>query len=82
MPNTQPPTTSTQHPTPTTQPSSTAFHFEDTPINEALLEIGQRYGVQLAASDTTRCITGDFETDDLPTLIDLIEETLDIDILH
>lgn len=57
-----------------------AFHFENTPINEALREIGRRYGVELTASDTTRCITGDFETDDLPTLIDMIEQTLDIDI--
>lgn len=57
-----------------------AFHFENTPINEALREIGRQYGVQLTVSDTTRCITGDFETDDLPTLIDMIEQTLDIDI--
>lgn len=74
------PSTVTQQPTPDAQKPSTAFHFENTPINEALREIGRRYGVELTASDTTRCITGDFETDDLPTLIDMIEQTLDIDI--
>lgn len=71
-PTTQQPSPNTHHPTP--------FHFENTPINEALREIGRRYGVELTASDTTRCITGDFETDDLPTLIDMIEQTLDINI--
>ena len=72
-------TPNTQQPSPNTQ-QPPAFHFENTPINEALREIGRQYGVQLTASDTTRCITGDFETDDLPTLIDMIEQTLDIDI--
>lgn len=72
-------TPNTQQPSPNTQ-QPPAFHFENTPINEALREIGRQYGVQLTVSDTTRCITGDFETDDLPTLIDMIEQTLDIDI--
>ena len=76
---TPPSTPTTQQPSPNTR-QPPAFHFENTPINEALREIGRQYGVQLTASDTTRCITGDFETDDLPTLIDMIEQTLDIDI--
>lgn len=56
------------------------FHFDDTPLPQVLSELGSYYGVTLTASDTTRHLTGDFEADDLDLLLDMIEQTLHVEI--
>lgn len=67
-----------------TQPSIAlqpqTFHFDDTPLPQVLSELGSYYGVTLTVSDTTRHLTGDFEADDLDLLLDMIEQTLHVEI--
>ncbi len=56
------------------------FHFVDTPLPDVLAEIGQFYGVELQASDTTRHLTGDFTGEQLDDIVESIEEVLDVNI--
>ena len=56
------------------------FHFDDTPLPEVLAEIGQYYGVNLQASDTTRHLTGDFTGEQLDDIVESIEEVLGVNI--
>ena len=67
-----------------TQPSIAlqpqTFHFDDTPLPQVLSELGGYYGVTLTASDTAHHLTGDFEADDLDLLLDMIEQTLHVEI--
>lgn len=56
------------------------FRFDNTPVNSALKEISDYYGVQLEASDTTKNISGEFEAKDINEAISLLEATLSIKI--
>ena len=56
------------------------FHFDDTPLPEVLSEIGQYYGVQLQANDTTHHLTGDFTGEQLDDIVASIEEVLGVNI--
>ena len=56
------------------------FHFDDTPLPQALHELEQYYGVRLEASDTSKHLTGDFSTDSLAETLRIIEDVLDVKI--
>lgn len=56
------------------------FRFDKTPVNSALKDISDYYGVQLEANDTTKDISGEFEAHDVDEAIDLIQATLNIKI--
>lgn len=56
------------------------FRFDNTPVNSALKDISDYYGVQLEANDTTKDISGEFEVHDVDEAIDLIQATLNIKI--
>lgn len=66
--------------TPDTVQVSGSFHFDATPLPEVLRALGHHYGVQLAASDTTRCLTGDFSGETLGEILAMIENVLDVTI--
>lgn len=56
------------------------FKFNNTPINEALGDISEYYHVNIIASDTTKCISGEFEATNMNDVVDLLESTLGIKI--
>lgn len=56
------------------------FRFDNTPVNSALKDISNFYGVQLEASDTTKDISGEFEAHNVDEAIDLLQATLNIKI--
>ncbi len=58
------------------------LHFENTPLEEVLDELGQLSGKKYVASDESKRLTGDFETDSIPEVIHVIEETLGVTILQ
>lgn len=57
-----------------------SFHFDATPLPEVLATLEQHYGVQLTATDTTRCLTGDFSGETLQEILSMIEEVLAVKI--
>ena len=59
-----------------------SFHFDDTPLPEVLDHLGKWYGVKLKATDTDKHLTGDFAADSLDTIINMIEEVLDVEIMR
>ena len=76
-------TTVSKSPAPPAQETKTAavtFHFDDTPVNDVLRQLGNYYGVVLSANDTTKHLTGDFCSDDLNHTLRMIEEVLCINI--
>lgn len=54
------------------------LHFENTPITDVLEELSKLSGTRYEASDKSKCLTGDFNTDSIPQVIHVIEETLGI----
>ena len=52
------------------------LHFYNAPVNAVLKDLEQCYGVKFTASDTTKRLTGDFETSSMDTVISIIEKTL------
>ena len=54
------------------------LHFENTPVTDVLKELAKLSGNHYTASDASKRLTGDFETDSLPQVVQLIEETLGI----
>lgn len=56
------------------------FRFDNTPVNLALKDISDYYGITLEASDTTKNISGEFEAKDINEAISLLEATLNIKI--
>ena len=58
------------------------FHFDDVPLTEVLDQLGDYYGVKLKATDTEKHLTGDFAADSLDTIINMIEEVLDVEIMR
>lgn len=57
------------------------FIFDNTPISEVLSELSAFYHVQLSTDDTAKELTGEFGTNSLDEIIDLIENVLQIKIL-
>lgn len=58
------------------------FHFDGTPLPDVLRDLSACYHVALSCdpADADRRLTGDFHADSLATILDLIEETLDVKI--
>lgn len=56
------------------------LHFENTPLPEVLEELSQLSGKRYVASDELKRLTGDFETDSIPEVVHVIEETLGVTI--
>ncbi|MGI6233026.1 MAG: FecR family protein [Prevotella sp.] len=54
------------------------FHFADTPLTQVLNDLETYYNVRLTASDTTKHLTGDFQTENLSDMLDIIEKVLDV----
>lgn len=63
------------------QPAA-GFHFDDVPLTEVLDQLGDYYGVKLKATDSDKHLTGDFAADSLDTIINMIEEVLDVEIMR
>lgn len=56
------------------------IHFADAPMDEVLRVLGEYYGMRLTASDTSKRLTGDFDARNRQQVIQVIEETLGIEI--
>lgn len=56
------------------------FSFDNTPIAEVLSELSAFYHVQLTTDDTGKSLNGEFTTNSLDEIIDLIENALHIKI--
>ena len=56
------------------------LHFDNTPLSEVLEELSKLSGTRYTASDERKRLTGDFETDSIPQVIQVIEETLGVQI--
>ncbi len=56
------------------------FVYDRTPLPTVLSELSAYYHVSLSASDTTKCLSAEFDTDHLDDILSLIEQTLDISI--
>lgn len=56
------------------------FFFDNTPISEVLSELSSFYHIQLTADDTGKRLNGEFTTNSLDEIIDLIENVLQIKI--
>lgn len=56
------------------------FHFDNTPIKEALQEVSAYYGCSLTANDTTQCVSGDISATSPNEVADILETTLGIEI--
>ena len=56
------------------------FHFNQTPVNAALKEIGCHYHTSLEASDSTKKVTGTIEVSSLDEAVDILDNTLNITI--
>lgn len=56
------------------------LHFDNTPIADVLTDVGSFYGVKLHTVHTDKRFTGDIHTGSLAETIELIEQTLDINI--
>lgn len=56
------------------------FHFADTPLDDVLHTLSTYYHVRLTASDTNKHLTADFDTASLNSIINVIEQTLDVKI--
>ena len=56
------------------------IHFSDAPMDEVLRVLGEYYGMRLTASDMSKRLTGDFDARNRQQVIQVIEETLGIEI--
>lgn len=56
------------------------IHFSDAPMDEVLRVLGEYYGMRLIASDMSKRLTGDFDARNRQQVIQVIEETLGIEI--
>lgn len=54
------------------------FHFIGTPIQQVLSDLADCYGVRLSCAEQGKRLTGDIQADNLPDVIQLIEQTLDV----
>ena len=58
------------------------FIFDKTPLKEVLDCLSEYYHVSFAATDLSRQLSGEFHTDDLDMIIELIESALDVTIIR
>ena len=58
------------------------FVFDQTPLKQVLDELGAYYGVSFATTYPDRQLSGEFGTDDLDLIIELIESALDVTIIR
>jgi hypothetical protein len=58
-----------------------SFIFEDTPLKDVLDCLSKYYKTSFAASDLSKRLSGEFYTDDLDLIIELIESALDVTIV-
>lgn len=58
-----------------------SFIFDQTPLKEVLDCLSKHYGVSFAATDLSKKLSGEFYTDDLDLIIELIESALDVTII-
>lgn len=56
------------------------FIFDNTPLDNVLVELSQYYGVRLSCNRSDRRLTARFEHQDLDEIISLIEKVLDVTI--
>lgn len=56
------------------------LHFENAPLQDVLDELTRLTGKEYVASDYSKRLTGDFNTDSIPQVVSIIEETLGITI--
>lgn len=54
------------------------FRYDNTPINSVLGELSRHYRVSLAASDTTKSVSGEIEAASVDDAIGILEATMDI----
>ena len=59
-----------------------SFIFDQTPLKEVLDCLSAYYHVSFAASDLSKRLSGEFQTDDLDLIIELIESALDVTIIR
>lgn len=59
-----------------------SFIFENTPLKEVLECLSRHYNVSFAATDLSKRLNGEFHTDDLDLILDLIESALDVTIVN
>ena len=58
------------------------FIFDQTPLSEVLDCLSGYYHVSFAATDLSKKLSGEFHTDDLDLIIELIESALDVTIIR
>ena len=58
------------------------FIFDQTPLKEVLDCLTEYYHVSFAATDLSKQLSGEFHTDDLDMIIELIESALDVTIIR
>jgi len=56
------------------------FHFADTPLGDVLKDLSACYNVPLSADELDKRLTGDIQADSLSSVIQLIEQTLGVEI--
>lgn len=54
------------------------FVYDNTPLDVVLQELSDYYGIQLAATQTAKHLTGRFSVDNIDEILEIIESTLDI----
>ena len=59
-----------------------SFIFEDMPLKDVLNCLSKHYKTSFAASDLSKRLSGEFYTDDLDLIIELIESALDVTIIR
>lgn len=59
---------------------SAVFHFHNTPVNKALVEIGRKYHATLESNDSTQQVSGTIEVSSLDEAVSVLENTLNITI--
>ena len=58
------------------------FVFDNTPLKEVLDCLSEYYQVSFAATDLSKKLSGEFSTDDLDLIIELIESALDVTVIR
>lgn len=54
------------------------FHYDTTPLERVLEDLSAYYGVSLSSPAEGKCLTGDFTTDSLDEILELVEQALDV----
>lgn len=76
------PTITEKHISETTLLNMPTLVFDNTPLQEVLATLGSHFNVILRTENLTdKCLSAEFETEDLNEIISIIEKTLDIKII-